>query len=52
MEDKRICLCKNCIEAIRSRGEKVWVGSEIETEDEELVCEWCEYEDILYDCRF
>ena len=48
-------LCKNCIDAIKSRGENVWVGKRIDFDDgeEEQKCEWCEEEDTpLYDCRF
>lgn len=57
-------LCKRCIEAIRSHGEKVWVGPILEREmdvDDEgkwftsdgLTCEWCEEEvEDLYDCHF
>ncbi|MCR5453187.1 MAG: hypothetical protein K6F00_11225 [Lachnospiraceae bacterium] len=61
--DKMI-LCKNCIAYLKSRGEKLWVGPEVEREldwNEEghlnpidgLVCEWCEEEDDeLYECHF
>lgn len=61
---EHIRLCSYCIEAIRSRGEKVYVGEKIEREmdidtdghwlvDDELTCEWCEEEnDELYDCHF
>ena len=60
-------LCKHCIEAIQSRGEKIYVGEEIEQfidydeEKEEwisedgapiLECEWCEEVDpTLYECK-
>ena len=60
-------LCEHCIEAIRSRGEKIYVGEEIEQfidyneEKEEwiskdgepiLECEWCEEVDpTLYKCK-
>ena len=50
-----IRLCECCIAAIRSRGEKVFVGEEIDQEDEDnlLTCEWCEDEnDELYECHF
>lgn len=40
------CLCTKCIQAIRSRGEKIYVGDEISLEyevfaDEPQVCDWC-----------
>lgn len=60
-----ICLCRHCIDAIRSRGEKVFKLESLETcerfedydEDAQgaLKCEWCEDElpkDCLYDCVF
>lgn len=45
-------LCKNCISAIRSRGESVFVGSESESEnlDGTCACEFCDETDITYDC--
>lgn len=45
-------LCPRCIDAIRSRGEKVFVGTEIdydeyrETHGEEATCDWCGEEDV------
>jgi hypothetical protein len=47
-------LCKQCIAAICSRGETIYVGSEFTDyePDEEPVCEWCEEPAIVYDCRF
>lgn len=52
MNEDMICLCDRCIEAIKSRGEKVWVLEPIEDFDDfdldegnisELpICEWCE----------
>ena len=63
-EIKHIMLCEQCIAAIRSRGEKVWVGEEIERDEDvddegnwfvcdDLKCEWCEQEkDELFDCHF
>lgn len=58
-------LCKNCIDAIRSRGEKVFVGKLVdpyefneergyEPEDEtEMICDWCEEPSWeLYECVF
>jgi len=59
-----ILLCHYCIDAIKSRGEKIFVGGLVEREldlDEEgkwfvsdgLKCEWCEEEyDELYECHF
>lgn len=53
MEDKWI-LCKNCIDAIKSRGEKIFVGDVVngfDYEDEPTKCEWCDEEDVeLYEC--
>ena len=50
-----IYLCEHCIGAIRSRGEKVFVGemlSDFEL-DEGSKCEWCEEEKTeLYECHF
>ena len=52
----RFCLCERCIEAIRSRGEKVFVGeivfdtSDLEYGEQERKCEWCEEVDDLYEC--
>lgn len=56
-------LCKYCINAIKARGEKVWVGGEVEREmdvddngkwfiSDNLKCDWCdENDDNLYDCK-
>jgi hypothetical protein len=49
-------LCKHCIEAIESRGEKIIYDhcSYIETEEAEemeLKCEWCYEVDTLYKCQ-
>lgn len=53
---KPILLCRYCIDAIRSRGEEVYVGNTIffDLEPEEMWhCEWCEEEsDDLYKCHF
>lgn len=51
---EHVCLCNNCISAIRSRGEVVYVGPEIKRdEDDGLKCEWCEEDDdTLYDCHY
>jgi len=48
-EVKKMCLCMQCIEAMRSRGEKLSVGDtyglEYEVfENEPQVCQWCEEE--------
>lgn len=54
MELARMILCESCIEAIRSRGEKVLVGERVydcdESEEEETPCEWCGECDDLYEC--
>lgn len=51
-----ICLCKNCIAAIRSRGEKVMVGellSDYDEDDKPRKCEWCEEEGMeMYECAW
>lgn len=51
-----IHLCPHCIDAIRSRGEKVFVGERIEDTDTDPypICEWCEdyTTGILYECHF
>ena len=56
MNDERVCLCQYCIDAIKSRGERVFVGGSMYFElDDVGKCEWCEEEfeaDELYDCRF
>lgn len=41
-------LCKRCIQAIRSRGEKVVIDDtfdEYTIREDNLVCEWCEEDD-------
>ena len=52
----RICLCEHCIEAIKSHGEKLAVGDclmdEVESEEEDIPCEWCGEFDELYECFF
>jgi len=35
-------ICDGCIMAIRSRGEKIYVGDTVYMEDEELTCNWCD----------
>lgn len=48
-----IILCDHCIEAIRSHGEVVYKGKEVDKQDEDVRCEWCEDEDVvLYECIF
>lgn len=47
-------LCKRCIDAIKSRGEIVYVGPQvfiIDDDEEEEKCDWCEEVDDLYDCK-
>ena len=49
-------LCQNCIDAIRSRGEPIYVGplvfsaDDIEYGEEEQKCSWCDEIDDLYEC--
>lgn len=43
---KKMCLCRYCIEEMRSRGEKLSVGDAVALEyevfaDEPQVCTWC-----------
>lgn len=53
-------LCKSCIQAIRSRGEKVFIDDsfdETTIREDGLICEWCEDDDIeviteLYSVHF
>lgn len=51
-----ILLCEHCICAIRSHGERVFVGETTfydDDYDEDQVCEWCEEPDeTLYKCHF
>lgn len=43
-------LCEHCIEAIRSRGEKIFMGEA--HYDEDIECAWCgEVEDVVYECK-
>ena len=55
-QQKGCLLCKRCIDAIKSRGEDIWVGRLVyscdDAEEEEKKCDWCEEIDDLYDCRF
>lgn len=56
MEEQRETwrLCWHCIQAIRSRGEPLFVGEEVyEDEDDPTTytCEWCEDEFVtVYEC--
>lgn len=59
-----IRLCRCCIDAIKSRGENLYVGPLIEREEDidekgrwvvsdGLICEWCgEKDDELFNCHF
>jgi hypothetical protein len=49
--EERWCLCEHCVEAIRSRGEKImtrpmdWEDcTEDELENDIVICDWCENE--------
>lgn len=61
------CFCENCIDAILSRGEKVFVGESISVSDTDeyydaneeeqdnifFECEWCESEaEEVFECMF
>lgn len=53
MAKEKWLLCRRCIDAIKSRGEIVYVGPQAYDctyDDEEKVCEWCEEEDDLFEC--
>lgn len=53
MEKETWRLCDRCICAIKSRGEKLFVGDEVpfdEEDDSTFICEWCEEEATLYEC--
>ena len=57
----RWCLCEHCVEAIRSRGEKIFQRpftrddcTEKELETEIIECDWCEEEfplEEMYVCE-
>ena len=59
--EERWCLCEHCIEAIRSRGERImtrpmeWEDmTEEEYEKDVVVCDWCEEDytpDEMYVCK-
>lgn len=55
MEHEGWWLCRHCIDAIRSRGEVVFVGPLAmdidEAEETETCCEWCGEIDDLYECE-
>lgn len=53
MKKKPLCLCEYCIEAIRSRGEKLRIVDHVYTDDEEpIVCDWCgEETEEYYECE-
>lgn len=53
MEKETWRLCDRCICAIRSRGEKLFVGSEVMIDEEDpttYTCEFCGEEDTIYEC--
>lgn len=56
MKKDKWCLCQNCINQIKSRGEPIYVGSlvfsvdDIEYGEEEQKCSWCNEVDDLYEC--
>ena len=49
-------ICKRCIDALKSRGEEIWVGpmrmDAEEAEEENAQCELCDEVDDLYDCKW
>lgn len=49
-------ICQRCIDAIRSRGEIIYVGPVIVDYDvaneENITCELCDEIDDLYDCKW
>lgn len=55
MKGYSMLLCKHCIQAIRSRGEELYVGDmeyDIdEAEEEGITCDWCDEYDDLYGVR-
>ena len=53
MEQGTWRLCKYCIQAIRSRGERLFVGAEVEFDEDDpktYTCQWCGEEDTIYEC--
>lgn len=55
MKGYSMLLCEHCIQAIRSRGEELYVGDleyDIdEAEEEGITCDWCDEYDDLYGVR-
>ena len=51
-ETEIVHLCQRCIDAIRSRGEKLFKGHESESENLEgaNICDLCDEGDITFDC--
>ena len=37
-------VCDSCIQAIKSRGEKLWVGEAVQAEEEQIICDFCDEE--------
>ena len=53
MEKETWCLCRYCIQAIKSRGEKLFVGDEVYRDDDDpktYTCEFCGEEDTIFEC--
>lgn len=42
MEKEITCLCENCIGYLRLQGTKLWVGDYVESDEDEIKCDWCE----------
>ena len=42
MKRKKLCVCQYCIQEMKSRGEKIFIGDIV---IEEKICEWCGEED-------
>ena len=52
---KRFCICDYCLQAMRSRGEEIFVGDKLfswNIEEENLKCDFCDEEefDELFNC--
>lgn len=47
-------ICDTCIMAIRSRGETVYTGDTIHSDENDMTCEWCKIDgfDELIEVRF
>ena len=56
METERTCYCRKCIDYFKTQGYKIWVGGLAydaeEAEEENIVCDWCEEVDDLYEVAF